>query len=207
MNDRPQTTPAGGAYSWGWILALAVFFAGVAGILGDRYLKCQSRTRALSSELRLLNAEWAATSGQLSEARRMQQIFKARAQHVERIGKERDAAGWVPVIQSIVKCAETGIELRDIRARGASGEAQTWSLAVGGVSKGAVPRTVADRFRVALQQELEEEFPGRVKTRFERLEELPASAPALPDERQGAFTIMVTIGVTTPAEVKSGEGV
>ena len=137
----------------------------------------------------------------------MQQIFKARAQHVERIGKERDAAGWAPVIQSIVKCAETGIELRDIRARGGSGAEQAWSLRVGGVSKGAAPRTVADRFRLALERELGEEFPGRVKARFERLDELPASATALPDERQGAFTIMVTIGVAPLAEAKSGEGV
>ena len=166
----------------------------------------QRRAKALANELRLLNAEWASTSPQLSEARRLQAHFTARAHQVERVAKERDSASWTPVIRGIVKCAGTGIELRDIRALGGSGDEQTWTVQIGGVSKGGVPRTVADRFRLALQQELDGVFEGRVKTRFERLDDLPDAESALPEERREIFTIIATIGVTNQAEGKSGEG-
>lgn len=206
MNDRPQTTPVSGAHSWRWVCAAVVVAAGLAGILGDRYLRSQKRAKALASELRLLNAEWANSSTQLGEARRLEAHFKARAHQVERVAKERDSASWTPVIRGIVKSSGTGIELLDIRARGGSGDEQRWTVQIGGVSKGGVPRTVADRFRLALQQELEGAFQGSVKTRFERLDDLPDADSTLPEGRRGIFTIIATIGVTNQAEGKSGEG-
>ena len=206
MDKKPQTITADRSRSIGWIRALAVLSLVLAAILFTRYLDCRRRVREISGELRDRNAQWAAISASLSDARKALPHFKRIADHADRIAKERDAPSWTPALRGLVACAGAGIQLREVRAREVSGDARAWELHVGGVSTGATPRALADRFRLALQRELSRAFQGSVSTRFERLDDLPDSASGQPEERQGTFAIVATIGFDVQPKTEGKDG-
>ncbi len=186
------------------LLTLLAVLALVAGPLGTWYVKLAQRDVVLSVEASRLHGEWANVSAALSDASSMRRVHQATVQQVVRIEQEREEPSWVPVIRSVVTCAGPGILLREVRGREISGDARAWKLQVGGISTGVAPRRGADYFREALQGHLERAFPGRVSTKFEQLDDLPAAALARPDERRGSFTVSATIDFAgrTPAEVK-----
>jgi hypothetical protein len=174
--------------------------------LAKQFMETNKRVNSLSAELVNLNEQWTRTSTQLAEARRAESGFDALVQHTERIIKERDAPSWAPVLRGIVVSAGKGIDLREVRARLDPGDAGTWSLTVGGVANGTVPRQVAEQFRVALQRELERMGRGVATTRFERLEDLAEAVSVGPPIRRGIFTISASISFAGQLPTAPGQG-
>lgn len=188
--------------SRGWDYGLVVLGLILAGALAIRYLGVQKRVDVSTSVVRMLEAEWTKTSPYLAEAKTMQPKFTAIMEHTARASGERQSPRWTPALRSLVACAGAGIELRDVDAREEAGGGKIWTLRVGGFSKGAAPRAVADQFRLALQGEFDGAFAATVSTRFERLDEMPNPAPARADEKLGVFTIVATIAFTDPAKAE-----
>ena len=206
MDKTSQPVSADCSRSIGGTCAFAAFSVVLAAILFTRYLDCRRRVTEISGELRERNAQWAAVSANLGDARKALPHFRKIADNADRIAVERDAPSWTPALRGLVACVGAGVQLREVRAREVPGDALTWTLHVGGVSTGATPRAVADCFRMALQRELSKAFQGNVSTRFEHLEDLPDSPSGQPDERQGAFAVVATIGFDAQPKAEGKDG-
>lgn len=182
------------------LLAMLVLSAVVAGILWTWYLQLTQRQLSMSAEASRLHRKWADVSATLDDARGTKRLHHTTMEQVLRIEKEREEPSWVPAVRSVVSSAGRGIQLREVRGREIQGDAKTWKLQIGGISTGVAPRAVADDFRQELQRHLDAAFPGRVSTRFERLDDLPEEAPVRSGERRGGFAIIATIDFAGKAQ-------
>lgn len=196
MNENSKKAPNSSRSVSGWSWALAISAVGPLIFSSSRYLERQRSVSTLSAELQLLDAEWAATSNTLSEAREAQRKFEALAASLDRLRTESNSPSWTPALRAVKACEDSGIQLQEVRARRATESANTWTLVVGGISTGPVPTTVADRFRLALKRELEGKIHATVTADFQRLENLPEASSHQAGERQGVFTIHTTIRYT-----------
>lgn len=186
---------------FGWALLVAL----VAGLC-VLYGKARAGIAAATAEIVALDAEWTALSPQLEEEAALRSKVEALHKQLAGITEDRTAPRWAPALRRVVACAGLEIEVLAVRAREENGETKMWTLRVSGISKATAPRIAADRYRLALEQELERLFHGGVSVRFEQFEDLPRAASALPDERRGSFKIVATIRFdgTTGTEGKEG---
>jgi CheY-like chemotaxis protein len=182
------------------LLAMLVLSAVVAGTLWTWYLQLTQRQLSMSAEASRLHRKWVDVSATLDDARSTKRLHHTTMEQVSRIEKEREEPSWVPALRSVVSSAGRGIQLREVRGREVQGDAKTWKLQIGGISTGVAPRAVADDFRQELQRNLDAAFPGRVSTRFERLDDLPEEAPVGSGERRGGFAIIATIDFAGKAQ-------
>lgn len=166
----------------------------VTVLWGAWYWVFRSQEKALAAELSALEAEWANVSVQLAEAKRVNALLDGTLARLKQVAAEHDAQGWARALERIVATAGAEIELRGIHAVSSATDPDTCALLLEGIAAGAIPRVLADRFRVALEGDLKRNFPGEgVTTRFERLDDAPKSAASPANEAVASFAISATI--------------
>ena len=163
-------------------------------------LSLAKRDALLSTEVERLDREWKALSSDLNDAHRMHLHVTTFLGKVRQVAEENKSGQWTPALHSIAASAGPDIELRVINVWKKPGDAGARLVRIEGVSTGAEPRLVADRFSRQLQDELKRCFQIGEGCRFERINDEPASPADDPGQRKAAFTIVATIGAALPSQ-------
>lgn len=169
---------------------MVLFVIIVAGGWGAWIKTLGGRVKTLGAEVADLNNELATLTTYFEEARSFQTRLEAVLNLTERLRKEITSQGWAPALRSVRESAGPEIELQNVRGSGRSVGATSCELLIEGVASGAAPRVAADRFRGALQQQLERKFQSAVTTRFDQLEDV---APETASQK-AVFAITATVG-------------
>ena len=186
------------------LAGLAILLLLAAG-LWNRYWDARGRVAAASAECLAREVEWTAISEDLTKALAVRsKIEKARSQ-LAHISADRAKPRWTSALRGIVAMGDAGIEILEVRARGETEDSEACEVRVSGVASGAAPRTTADRFRHAVEENLKTSANGRpVSARFEELGNGPGEV--LSENQRASFVMMVTLGSKEPSAATRKEG-
>lgn len=201
-SDLPANAPDEGR-EWSFLRVCRVLGAALAlaAVPISWYFVLSSRVASSSTELSVLEWQWANVSRLVQEGEQARHGYDTSAGIPDRIATERKTPKWTPALRSVASAAGLDVELRGVELRGANDLAGACVLRLSGVSTGKRPQEIADRFRGQIESKLRQHFGGTFATaRFERLDVAPESSATDPDHRKAAFSIIVTAGPNTAGE-------
>ena len=166
--------------------------------LWNRYSAARDGVTAATTDRLARQGQWTAVSRNLEKAVALRsKIGSERAQWAH-ILADRAKPRLSLVLRSLVPSVGEKIEIIEISARGETEESGADEVRIQGVARGPAPRSMADRYRQAVEGELKRNTNGRSGTaRFELLEDLPG---ALPEKAGASFVLTVS-----PAPMTAGE--
>lgn len=194
-SERPYA-----GFIWGAV-AICVVLGGVFQFWTSNL---RSRIAASTSKLEALDAEWTAASAQLQATERTRPRIETLLKLPARVAEDRQVQGWAPLLQSLANAAGAVTVFHEIHAHGIPANPGACELRLEGASTGKSPRTVADRFRKALEADLKRQFGDPVSVSFDTLEDEPKTAREH-SERRAVFTITATVGIKPPEETGQQE--
>ena len=185
------------------LVGFVVLLLLAAGLWG-RYWDARARVAAASAECLARELEWTAISGELQEAIAVRSKIETARSQLAHIASDRTKPRWTPALRDIVAMGDARIEILEVRARGESDDTGACEVRVCGVASGSPPRTVADRFRQTVEENVKKNANGRaVATRFERLEEVPGTDSEV---QRAKFAMIVSLDPMKPSAATRKKG-
>ena len=200
-DDRRASKPEvrAGGVSHGLVLAVLVFLLVLGGRAWNRYADARERVETASAKHLALQARWSAISPDLDAVIAARSKIARDESRLAQISADRTSPRWTTVL----RLAEAGIEILEIHARGGPDDSGGCEVRIRGVAVGPEPRLMAERFRQALEKDLNENT--REHSARARLDELADVPGTVAEEKRAAFVVIATMGSREPSVVMRKE--
>lgn len=198
---RPASEPEvrAGGVSYGLVLAGLVLLLVLGGRAWNGYAGALERVETASAKRLALQAQWSALSPDLDAVIAVRPKIATDENRLARMSAYRISPRWTTVL----RLAEAGVEILEIHAGVGLDDSGVCAARIRGVAGGPEPRLLADRFRQAVEKNLNERAEGRsVKARFEEIADVPG---AVAGEKSVAFVVIATIESSEPSVVARRE--
>ena len=200
-DDRRASEPVtrAGGLSHRFVFAGLIFLLVLAGRAWNQYADARDLVAAASAKRLALEVRWSAISPDLDAVIAARSKIEMDQSRLAQIMADRANPRWTPLL----RLAEAGIEILEIRARGGPAASGACDVRFQCVAEGPEPRRRADRFRQAVEKCLNENAKGySVSAHFEQFAD---GSEAVPEKKRFAFVVIATISSTQPSGIMSGE--